>query len=102
MRQVGIALIGLGLVLGAGTNVRSAPGPLASERSAASRIEFAVTPPDVVIFLDGERLGPAAKVGRVDAKPGRRIIRLERGEDATEMEVQLTKGKMLRFTYEFE
>lgn len=66
-----------------------------------TRIEFSVRPGSVVIFLDGKRLGPASKVSAVDAKPGRRIVRLQNGEDQTELELDLERGKTLRFAYEF-
>lgn len=98
------ALLGLGLTASTPTSAApsgAAPQPVV-KRKAKTRIEFAVTPASVVIFLDGERLGAAADVGVVPAKPGRRVVRLERGEDTTEMEVILARGKKLRFAYEFE
>ena len=73
--------------------------PVSATRSTG--IEFQVTPPSVVIFLDGRRLGSADKVSHVPTKPGRRVVRLKRGPDETEMELLLTRGKTLKFAYDF-
>ena len=70
-------------------------------RRRPTRIEFKVTPGSVVIFLDGRRLGTASKVGTVRSRPGRRRVRLKRGADETEFELELRRGETLRFDYDF-
>lgn len=67
----------------------------------STRIQFEVTPPSVQIFLDGRRLGAASEVGDVRVKPGRRVVRLVRGGDETELELQVSRGRTVRFAYEF-
>lgn len=75
-----------------------APAPVAK---GPTQIAFAVSPADVVIFLDGKRLGTAERVEKVATKPGRRVVRLERKGDATEMQVVIERGKTLSFAYDF-
>lgn len=78
------------------------PGPEATEvRVQRTRIDFDITPADVEISLDGRRLGKADQVDVVSVRPGRRVVRLERNGDTTELELVVTRGKLLRFAYDF-
>lgn len=77
------------------------PAVEAGPPSTKAYIEFAVTPGDVEIFLDGKRLGIASNVGKVATKPGMRVVRLQRGEDETSMALRVDPAKTLRFAYEF-
>lgn len=75
-----------------------APTPV---RLRPTRIEFEVTPATVEVFLDGERLGWATDVGKVEVRPGRRVVRLVRGQDVTEFELEVPAGRTLSFVYDF-
>lgn len=79
----------------------AAPADAAPRAGKRTRIRFEVTPATVQIFLDGKRLGVASEVEAVPVRPGRRLVRLVRGEDETELELEISRGKTVRFAYEF-
>lgn len=78
-----------------------APASAAPRKSKPTRIQFEVTPPAVAIFLDGRRLGLAREVDAVRVKPGRRVVRLVRDGDETEVELAVSRGRTVRFAFDF-
>lgn len=76
--------------------------PVRTKAAKKAQIDFDIQPPEVVIYLDGKRLGTAQEVDKVTVKPGRRVIKLEKGGDTTELELRVDKGRVLRFSYDFE
>ena len=64
-------------------------------------IEWKVLPADVVVFLDGKKLGEAGSLGFTPASPGKHAVRLLKGGDRTETEVKVTKGQVVRFEFDF-
>ena len=73
-----------------------------AEKAGPTRIEFAVEPGTVIIYLDGQKKGRASKVHVVTVKPGRHDVRLVNGKDEEEFEVSVEKGKTLKVEYKFE
>ncbi|MEL6183160.1 MAG: hypothetical protein AAFU79_00955 [Myxococcota bacterium] len=98
-----VSALVLSLVLAGGALAASdASRAEAAPRSRkATRIHFEVTPPAVAIFLDGRRLGLAREVEAVRVKPGRRVVRLVRDGDETEVELAVTRGRTVRFAFDF-
>lgn len=72
-----------------------------SAKTAKTGIEWQVSPEDVEIFLDGKRVGVAKDLKFTASNPGKHTVRLLRGGDETEMEIQVTKGQVLRFSFDF-
>ncbi len=64
-------------------------------------ISWKISPPEVAIFLDGKRLGTAAKLKFTRTRPGKHIIRLTKGGDEEELEVKVAKGQILQLVYGF-
>lgn len=64
-------------------------------------IEFNVKPASAKIFVDGKQIGTAGEVSFVKTKPGRHNVRLVRNGDETEIDLEVGKGQVVQFTYEF-
>lgn len=64
-------------------------------------IEWNVAPANVIIYLDGKKIGDAGSVKFTETKPGKHGVRLTKGDDETEMEVKVNKGEVLKFEFEF-
>src|SRR5262245_22693445 len=64
-------------------------------------IEWNVVPPNVVIFLDGKKLGQAGSLTFTPATPGKHAVRMMKGGDRTETQVKVTKGQVVRFEFDF-
>ncbi|MBX2811388.1 MAG: hypothetical protein KTR25_06250 [Myxococcales bacterium] len=102
--------LGLSLFFFSAGETHSAPGLLLQAQFSAftpvskrtpAQIHFEVTPSSVVIYLDGRKLGPADKVSTVRSRPGRRTIRLVRGKDETELQINVRRSETLNFRYDF-
>ena len=64
-------------------------------------IQWEIEPSSVVVYLDKKKLGRAGDLKRTPAKPGRHTVRLVKGKDETEIDIQVTKGQLLRFVLDF-
>ena len=74
----------------------------AEPKKIRTGITFEIMPSDVVIYLDGKKLGIAGKVSTVRTRPGRRRIKLTRNGDETQLEVIVKKRSLLKLQYNFE
>lgn len=99
---------GAAAVAGASPSTRSvdAPPPIAQAdkkpaQAGKTGIQWKVAPNHVLIFLDGKKLGEAGDTKFTDTKPGKHAVRLTKGQDETEMEVNVKKGEVLSFEFEF-
>ena len=105
MQRVGMIRAVLLALLVPAAFVAPDPGPVGDPptriRRTPTEIQWEVTPASVVVYLDGKRLGQAGDLKRTRTKPGRHTIRLVNGEDETELEIHLEKGRTLRFVLEF-
>ncbi len=81
--------------------VRPIPTRAAETRIARGVIQWEVSPGSVVVYLDRERLGAASDLTSTRTAPGRHTIRLVNGEDETELEVEVAKGQVLKFVFDF-
>jgi hypothetical protein len=85
--------------------VLAGPSQPASTKKAEGKtgIEWAITPSDAVVFLDGKKLGAAGGLeGKVTkADPGKHTIKLVKGGDEQEMDVKVTKGQVVRVEFSF-
>lgn len=68
---------------------------------AETGIQWTVSPPEAVVFLDGKKLGTAGNLKFTKATPGKHTIKLTKGGDEAELEVKVTKGQVLQFNYSF-
>jgi hypothetical protein len=77
--------------------------PVAAKKEGKTGIEWAVSPSDAIVFLDGKKLGEAGKLeGKVtSANPGKHSIKLVKGGDEQEMDVKVTKGQVVRVEFSF-
>ena len=73
----------------------------ADTRIAKSAIRWEVTPPSVVVYLDGKKLGRAGDLKATPTTPGRHAIRLVNGKDETELEIEVGEGQIVRFVLDF-
>ena len=71
------------------------------KKEIGTGIRWKVTPPNVVVFLDGKRLGEAGELKFTETKPGTHKIKLVKGGDETESEVPVKKGQAIKFVYDF-
>jgi hypothetical protein len=85
--------------------VFAGPSQQASTKKAEGKtgIEWNVTPANVVVFLDGKKLGAAGDLaGKLTkADPGKHTIKLTKDGDEQEMDVKVVKGQVLRIDFEF-
>jgi hypothetical protein len=94
------AAIGAAQVQAAGPT--RSPVPIADKAPAdKTGISWEVEPAEVVIMLDGKRIGEAGKLKFTSAKPGKHTIKLMNGKDETEADVVVKKGETLKFTFSF-
>ena len=75
--------------------------PAKSRPARKTAIAWLVTPGSVVVYLDGKKLGRAADLKLTPAKPGRHEIRLTKGGDETELEIDVMKGQVTKFVFDF-
>jgi len=80
-------------------NLGSLPAQAAQE--VRTGVEFSVVPGSVQIEVDGKAVGVAKAVGFVKLAPGRHKVRLVRGGDEIELELEVRKDQVIQFTYEF-
>jgi hypothetical protein len=78
-----------------------AHAPVAKAPRTKTGIEFSVSPGSVSIYIDDRKVGAAADVRFVPTKPGLHTVKLQRGEDTTELQLQVKKGEVVQFNYEF-
>lgn len=78
-----------------------APEPVKKSKKVETAIAWKVQPSNVVIFMDGKKLGTAGDLQQTPTTPGMHSVRLVNGEDETEMDVKVNKGHVLTFTFEF-
>ncbi|MCB9653795.1 MAG: hypothetical protein H6729_06660 [Deltaproteobacteria bacterium] len=64
-------------------------------------IEWQIEPGEVVVHLDGKKVGLAKDLTVTAARPGKHVILLVKGGDESEMEVKVTKGQRLKVVYSF-
>lgn len=80
-------------------------GPEQPEPTKRSKVKTAiawkVTPSNVIIYLDGKKLGAAGDLTETKTRPGKHTVKLVKGGDETEMDVKVNKGHVLTFTFEF-
>ena len=81
------------------------PSQPASTKKAQNKtgIEWNVSPANVLVFLDGKKLGSAGDLtGKLTkADPGKHTIKLTKDGDEQEMDVKVVKGQVLRIDFEF-
>ena len=65
-------------------------------------IEWKIQPEHTVVILDGKKLGQAGKLRFTKTRAGKHTIHLIKGGDETEMDVQVRKGQVLKFTFSFD
>lgn len=70
-------------------------------RRTPTAIQWEVRPASVVVYLDDKKLGLAGDLELTPTAPGRHTIRLVNGRDESEMEVEVTRGHILRFVLDF-
>ncbi|MBI2372846.1 MAG: hypothetical protein HYV07_02485 [Deltaproteobacteria bacterium] len=95
------APVALGLLIGA-PMAFGGPAKPSVEKKVTTGIEWVVAPKGVVIILDGKKIGLAGDLSVTETRPGKHEVKLVNGEDETEMDVNVEKGKVLRFEFEFE
>ena len=88
------------LLMGAPPSAGAKPTPPATA-PAKTAIQWEVKPTSVVVYLDKKKLGRAGELSRTPTKPGRHTIRLVKGKDESEIEIEVTKGQILRFVLDF-
>ncbi|MBK8013467.1 MAG: hypothetical protein IPK13_19195 [Deltaproteobacteria bacterium] len=64
-------------------------------------IEWQIEPGEVVVHLDGKKVGLAKDLTVTATRPGKHVIQLVKGGDESEMEVKVTKGQLLKVVYSF-
>jgi hypothetical protein len=90
----------LAAVFALSTPVLGPSGANAAEE-ARTGVEFSVEPGSVRIEVDDKALGLAKDVNFVKLPPGRHKVRLARGGDEVNLELEVRKGQVVQFTYEF-
>ena len=65
-------------------------------------ISWQVEPEQVVIYLDGKRLGTAGKLKFTKTRPGKHTVRLTLKKDESEMDIEVKKGQTLKFLFKFD
>jgi PEGA domain-containing protein len=93
-------LLGFVLLLG---SAYAAPKPAAEKKPPPNKtgISWKVAPANVIIFLDGKKVGEAGALTFTETKPGKHGVKLTKGKDETEMEVNVKKGEVVSFEFEF-
>lgn len=79
------------------------PGQLAPEavaKGAKTGINWKITPGEVMIFLDGKRIGKADQARFTACKAGKHTVRLVKGEDETELEVKVPDKQVLELNFD--
>lgn len=79
----------------------SPSGLVHAAETARTGVEFAVEPGSVQIEVDDKVVGLAKDVSFVKLAPGRHKVRLVRGGDEIQLELQVSKDQVVQFTYEF-
>lgn len=87
--------------LGLGPTHPSAQAAPAKAEANKTGIEWKVEPAEVIVHLDGKKLGKAADLKFTTTAPGRHTILLVNGGDEEELEVKVNKGQTLRVEYTF-
>lgn len=85
-----------------GAGPEAPPPEAVQEKSARTGIQLAVTPEDVVVFIDGEERGKAGELSFIATRPGKHSVRLVRGGDEVQAEIPVEKGQIVEFRYDFE
>jgi hypothetical protein len=99
-----VSLLSLGLPLLAG-NVPSAHAAKKEKKKEAAKegiITWKVGPADVVIYVDGKKVGTADKAMPFKAKAGMHMIRLTWGKDEVEEPINVNASESVEFQYTFE
>jgi hypothetical protein len=92
----------LALMLGFGLFVGSSWAGAADKKAPSKTgISWKVAPANVVIFVDGKKVGEAGALQFTETKPGKHAVKLTKGKDETEMEVSVKKGEVVNFEFEF-
>ena len=99
------ALVVAGFLAGGLTSVSTsevAAAPKKKEAQAMGMITWQVQPADVVIFLDGKKVGTAKSAKPQKVKAGMHLIRLVWGKDEAEEPLQVPPNQSIEFQYVFE
>ncbi len=82
--------------------IASSSHPVSAKKAEnKTGIEWNVSPPAALVFLDGKKLGSAGDLKFTKAQAGKHTIRLTKGGDEQEFEVKVTKGQVLRVDFSF-
>ncbi len=65
-------------------------------------VTWKVEPADVVISVDGKKVGPAGKAQAVKLKAGTHMVHLQWNKDEVEEPITVEAGKSIEFQYAFE
>jgi hypothetical protein len=77
------------------------PRAVADKKVGKTGISWQVSPANVVIFLDGKKVGEAGAAKFTETKPGKHAVKLVKDKDETEMDIDVHKGEVKTFTFEF-
>lgn len=85
----------------------SAPSGISApvdDKKAPSKtgIAWKIEPAHVVVFLDGKKLGEAGSLSFTATTPGKHGVKLTKGDDETEMDIQVKKGEVLQVAFSFD
>ena len=97
-------LFALGLMVAAPT-VGFAHAPVAKKEKPKSKdgiITWKVAPENVVIFVDGKKVGPASSAKPFKTKAGMHMVKLVWGKDQAEEPMEVKAGESVEFQYTFE
>lgn len=72
------------------------------DKDAIGEIRWKVEPADVIIYLDGKKVGTAAKAHPVKVKAGQHIVKLVWKKDEVEEPLNVPLHQSIEFQYVFE
>jgi hypothetical protein len=65
-------------------------------------VVWKVAPANVIIFVDGKKIGSASKVKTTKVRPGQHLIRLVWNKDVVEEPISVGAGETREFQYTLE
>jgi hypothetical protein len=97
-----VAALGLGLGLGVVSSSDAWASPKKKEVKATGVITWKVQPGDVVIYVDGKKVGVAKNAKPHKVSAGMHVVKLVWGKDEMEDSLDVPANQSIEFQYTFE
>jgi hypothetical protein len=99
-----VSLLSLGVPMLTGSVAPAQAAKKEKKKEAAKEgiITWKVAPANVVIYVDGKKLGTADRVQPFKTKAGMHMVKMEWGKDEAEEPLEVKANESVEFQYTFE